>query len=384
MAIIFADIFPEINKVYDHMQAMNKNVLIFGQTKYYFSTPLDQTRHTLQLSTERRIGSHWARFKMSNLMHEYEEICRNFTESSQLSRHDKAIVRAVYKNLYAKFGGIIDVAQSNTDKLTKIESDLTKLKTQIELLKGLKNIEKTCPRYFKVCGVVIPLIKEPETPFTKWFQTLDDANYALRECKNRIETASNTRKKNALDDTLNRFCTKATEVINSVKAEVEPFFKKSIPWKTDSKGCGWVNLQLGAMNPIKSCAFSFEPDKILGTGNAIHNILTTNGKINGSTEQYYWARTFLVNDLNGVLIVNGINTHQTAPMLSEIELDKVGKISRIFGIVKTIEQKIAFEMTKTFKPLYKQEDERYSLTDALDKIKTKLREIGIDPDVSVL
>ena len=377
MAIIFADIFPEINKVYDHMQAMNKNVLMFGQTKYYFSTPLDQTRHTLQLSTERRIGSHWARFKMSNLMHEYEEICRNFTESSQLSRHDKAIVRAVYKNLYAKFGGIIDVAQSNTDKLTKIESDLTKLKTQIELLKGLKNIEKTCPRYIKICGVVIPLIKEPETPFTKWFKTLDNANYALRECKNRIETANNTSKKNALDDLLNRFNAKATEVINSVKAEVEPFFKKNIPWVV--KEYGWGKAELGAMNPIKSNAFSFEPDKILGTGNAIHNILTTNGKICCSTEQYYWARTFLVNDLNGVLVMNGINTFQKAPMLTEVELDKVGKISRIFGIVKTIEQKIATEHAKN-----NDQDGVYNLTDVLDKIKTKLRQIGIDPDVSVL
>lgn len=376
MAIIFADIFPEINKVYDHMQAMNKNALMFGQTKYYFSTPLDQTRHTLQLRTEKSNGPGWARFKTSNLMHEYEEICKNFTESSQLSRHNKAIVRAVYKNLYAKFGGIIDVAQSNTDKLTKIESDLTKLKTQIELLKGLKNIEKTCPRYFKVCGVVIPLIKEPETPFTKWFKILDDANYALRECKIRIGTASNTRKKNALNDTLNRFCAKATETINSVKAEVEPFFKKSIPWMV--REYGWAKAELGAMNPIKSCAFSFEPDKILGTGNAIHNILTTNGRICGATEQCYWARTFLVNDLNGVLVVNGINTHQTAPMLSEVELDKVGKISRIFGIVKTIEQKIAFEMAK------KTGEFCYNLTDVLDKIKTKLREIGIDPDVSVL
>lgn len=376
MAIIFADIFPEINKVYDHMQAMNKNVLIFGQTKYYFSTPLDQTRHTLQLRTEKNYGPRWARFKTSNLMYEYGEICKNFTESSQLSRHNKAIVRAVYKNLYAKFGDIIDVAQSNTDKLTKIESDLTKLKTQIEMLKGLKNIEKTCPRYIKVCGVVIPLNKEPEAPFTKWLKTLDDANYALRECKNRIGTASNTRKKNALDDTLNRFCAKATETINSVKAEVEPFFKKSIPWMV--RDCGWAKAELGAMNPIKSNAFSFEPDKILGSGDAIHNILTTNGKICGSTEQYYWARTFLVNDLNGVLVMNGINTNQTAPMPSEVELDKVGKISRIFGIVKTIEQKIAFEETK------KDRNEVYNLTEILDKIKTKLREIGIDPDVSVL
>lgn len=376
MAIIFADIFPEINKVYDHMQAMNKNVLIFGQTKYYFSTPLDQTRHTLQLRTEKNYGPRWARFKTSNLMYEYGEICKNFTESSQLSRHNKAIVKAVYKNLYTKFGGIIDVAQSNTDKLTKIESDLTKLKTQIEMLKGLKNIEKTCPRYIKVCGVVIPLNKEPETPFTKWLKTLDDANYALRECKNRIGTASNTRKKNALDDTLNRFCAKATETINSVKAEVEPFFKKSIPWV--EREYGWAKAELGAMNPIKSNAFSFEPDKILGTGNAIHNILTTNGKICDSSEQFYWARTFLVNDLNGVLVMNGINTNQTAPMPSEVELDKVGKISRIFGIVKTIEQKIAFEETK------KDRNEVYNLTEILDKIKTKLREIGIDPDVSVL
>lgn len=370
MAIIFADVFPEITKVYDHMQEIGKTYLRFGRTSYSFSA-VSPTKPILRL-----FASINAKNLPSQLMWEYRCICADFTETSQLSRHNRAIVRAVYQNVFKKFQTIIDTAHANTEQLTKIKSDLAKLETQTKMVQSLKNLEKTTPRYFKICGVIIPLVSAPQNMFLLLHSKISDLNDKIRYCEDKIKSAHNTRTSKKLDEQIKDCCILAREQISKIKDELESLTKQPAIWMCTND---WTTANMGALYPINNGAFEFEPDKILGTGNAIHSILTYKGTVKRNSDMYYWARTLLVDSLNGVLLANGINTNKDAPMLSNAELAKVGKISQIFGTVKAIEQKLT--STRDLKGHF---DTYYEVSPILDKLKEKLREIGIDPDVSVL
>lgn len=367
MAIIFADVFPEITKVYDHMQEMGKTSLRFGRTSYFFSA-ISPTKPILRLFTSIN-GKHLP----SQLMWEYCHICADFTETSQLCRHDRAIVRAVYQNVFKKFQTIIATTHANTEQLTKIKSDLAKLETQTKMVQSLKNLEKTTPRYFKICGVIIPLVSAPQNMFLSLQNKISNLNDVIRGCEDKIKSAHNTRTSKQLDERIKDCCILAREQISKIKDELGSLTKQPALWMCTNE---WSPANMGALYPINNGAFEFEPDKILGTGNTIHSILTYKGTVKRNSDMYYWTTSVLINDLNGVLLANGINTSKDAPMLSDAELAKVGKISQIFGTVKVIEQKL----TST---LFKCRD-FMEVSPILDKLKEKLREIGIDPDVSVL
>lgn len=372
MAIIFADVFPEITKVYDHMQEMGKTYLRFGQTTYSFSA-VSPTKPILRL-----FASINTKNIPSQLMVEYHCICADFTETSQLSRHNRAIVRAVYKNVFRKFQTIIDTTHANTEQLTKIKSDLAKLETQTKMVQSLKNLEKTTPRYFKICGVIIPLVSAPQNMFSPLQNKISDLNDVIFRCEDKIKSAHNTRTSKKLDEQIKDCCILASKRISAIKAELESLTKQPALWMCTNE---WSPANMGALYPIKQGAFAFEPDKILGTGNAIHSILTYDGKVQVSSDMHYWTKSILINDLNGVLLANGINTNKNAPMLSDAELAKVGKISQIFGTVKVIEQNLT--SIRDFKNQYCNFC-FVKVSPILDKLKEKLREIGIDPDVSVL
>lgn len=378
MAIIFADIFSDINKVYEHMQSLNKTTMRVGNTYYSFCT-MDDNSPTLRLKTNRSTTS-----VPSDLMRNYICICKSHKVSSELTKHEQAIIRTVYKNAYLKFTAAIDNKENSIEKFTKIKSDLKTLETQLLMIKSVKKIEKVCPKYIKICGVVIPLCKTPKNPIDELMYEIernnDNVQYYESKLKKEFSTAA---KQNENICEINSGLDEVSRTIENIKDSVKALNNGTFSWEADTEP-RFNELQLGAMNPFEPFTneekFAFEPDTILGTGDTIHKILKYNG-IHVPTNR--WGRSFLVDDLNAVLVLNGINTNPNAPLLSKEELEKSGKISQIFGMVKVIEPKIAQE-------LYEKRDKtnyinvRYSLTDWLERLKAELRNRGIDPETSVL
>ena len=379
MAIIFADIFPNINKVYEYIQSLNRTVMLVGNTYYSFCPILDDNSPLLRLNTNRSTPS-----IPSNLMWNYICICDNHTVSSELTKHEQAIVRAVYKNAYLKFAAAIDNKENTVTEFTKIKSDLKTLETQLLMLKSVKKIEKINPKYIRICGVVIPLRRRPKEPIANLLQEIEKAKDAVQYYERKMSMGFTTTSKQSRNICkINNGLAEVKELIEKMKDSMKVLSNGTFSWDADTPPL-YNEIQLGAMNPFEPFTnegkIAFEPDTVLGTGDTIHKILRFNGS---HVNTNYWGRSFIVNDLNAVLVLNCINTNPNAPMLSKEELEKTGKISQIFGMVKVIESKIATELfelegkSQAFSP-------NYSLTDWLERLKTELRKRGIDPEISVL
>lgn len=363
MAIIFADVVPEINKLYEYMAQFKKDEIRYGRTTYVF-VPVNGTVRPELMVVPKRYG------QSSKLYDEYEDIVNRCRQSAELSRHEKSIVRAFYKYIYSRFDTTVDTLNTNMQTITKLNGEVTKLENQLNMLKAIKNPEKFAPRYVKLCGIIVSLDRQPNDPYENIAQGIknarDDLDYHLKQ----IASAKDKRKKARLAGVIEDLITRLSKNLPVYSARIKQMMNEEIAWEVK-----YDNFQSLDLDAFENC----DMDKILsvhtGSATKFHDMLMKNGQ---QVNTDYWAHTFITNDLNMVLFANGIDTNLLHKEYTAEDYAKIAKISQIFGVIKAVEQDAAKLTVK------KDCNYHHNMRVHFDLVRNKLKEIGYDPDVSLL
>lgn len=355
MALIFADVFPEILKVQDKADTLSRD-LTYGRTSYFFED-IDG-KASYQWITAKRDRYNQSE---SKIYQEYRNIClADINQSDKLSRHEKSIVKSFYKYVYDKFGTTLDKEANNMTEVTEIASRVEKVKNQVKMVKAIKKLNKIAPCYMEFFGIKFPLYSKPVNPFETHENNMDSAVTYVNRVKELFNNVSNARKARRLDDqvqdyirTCRQSCDRTEEFIKGV---LSPESKLGWGGRMNSLDYNMLNNDL---NYIKDM-----------TGMDLNPIWNYNNRgINSPTANSNYAMRFVVTSrIEEVFVFNGINPRPDAPMPTPAEYEKIEKISRLFGLVKIAENKVCTRANENAEYLIKNSYNEYNFT----KIKNEI------------
>lgn len=328
MALIFADVFPNILKVQEKADSLSRD-LTYGRTSYFFEDIGGKASYQWITAKRDRYNQ-----SESKIYQEYRDIClADINQSDKLSRHEKSIVKSFYKYVYDKFGTTLDKEANNMTEVTEIASRVEKVKNQVKMIKAIKKLNKIAPCYMEFFGIKFPFYNKPVNPFETHENNIDSAVTYVNRVKELFNNVSNARKARRLDD-------QVQDYINTCRQTCERTeeFIKSIMSSTDNK-LGWA----GRMNSMDYNMLNNDLNYIKDmTGMDLNPIWNYNNRnINSPVPNSNYAiRSVLTSRIEEVFVFNGINPRPDAPMPTPDEYAKIDKISRLFGLVKIAENKV--------------------------------------------
>lgn len=373
MPIIFADIFPEVNKLADELET--RDHILYGNTYYSFE-PIKAGSLYSYLQA-RAVSQPGIKENTSKLYLEYKSICAIHKQSSELSRHEKSIVRGYYKYVYSKFAEVLEKKDVNIEYITEARNKLNNLATQFKMIETFYKSKLMKYYYIEIDGYKFPLSSSPDSPFTEVGNAIDSVKFDLDQLEKRFDEATNSRKRTRLNHTLESFHEETEKRINYITGLLKISRKQEfmIPIRFENRDVHIMDMN-ASFDDIKKYAGVDLSPVIRYNGNHINNPLIKTERNNRVSDYGYIG--ILERDFYNVCVFNNLNVRPdyTNDMTTEV-LRKVNDISRIFGLLSIIENRVCQKhyCNQDYVRLVFTYHKRYNLVAIINEIKVEYEKL---------